>query len=211
MTSSGSSGGAFRPFERPRVIRRVGALLGRGKAHVRQCAAEFGWLNLAAHEAVYDRQVPRILCRIPLADPLAGSGAEGLRAAVVREHVRRRTDSRATHGVLARIAHDEKGLWISEGNVPLTNILGDGMPIGSKPPVPAGILRFQPLALRCTHARIGVPPNGRSPVPDTKVQGMVKLVQLLHEEVPIPRTLQAEVTDLINELLNDPFEHELFE
>ena len=57
MTSS-DSGGAFRLFERPRVIRRVGALLGRGEAHVGQCAAEVRWLNLAAHEAVYDRQVP---------------------------------------------------------------------------------------------------------------------------------------------------------
>ena len=33
---------------------------------------------------------------------------------------------------------------------------------------------------------------------------MVEPVQLLHEEVPIPRTLQAEITELITELLYDP-------
>src|SRR5215813_8260589 len=83
--SDRDGGGAFRLFESPGVVRRVGALLGRGKAHIGQCAAEVRRLNLAAQEAVDDRQVSGIARRILLEDPLAGVGAESVHAAVVRE------------------------------------------------------------------------------------------------------------------------------
>ena len=131
---------------------------------------------MAGDEAVYNRQVARIPGRVLLEDPPAGGGAERVRAALVCEQLRRCTDGRATHGKLAHIARNEKRLWISEGNVSLTKILGDGMPIRAKAIVPAWIFRFKPLALCGTYARSGVPPDGASLEPGSQVQGMMKPV-----------------------------------
>ena len=100
---------------------------------------------------------------------------------------------------------------MSVADVPLAQIFGDGVPIRAKSVVPAGVLGFQPLTLLYTHSGIGVPPEGRSLEPEPQVQCMMEPVQLLQEKLPIPRTLQPEVSELIVELLDNPFEHELFE
>src|SRR5262249_28661458 len=163
---AGDHGHGLRLLKSPGIIRRISALLGRGKAHIGQCTPQVRWLNVAGQEAVDNRQVARIACRIVLEDPLAGVGAEGVHPADVRDQPGRCTNSWATHGNLARVAHNGKRLGIGAGDSPLAHILGDGMPIGAKTVVPTGVLGFQPLTLRCTHPRIRVPPDGRSPEPD---------------------------------------------
>src|SRR4029077_8084322 len=169
------------------------------------------WLNIACQEAVYDRLVACVACRILLEDPPAGVGAEGVHAAVVHDELGRYTNGRAAHGKLAHVAHHEKRFLMSMGDVSSADILGDRLPESAKSVTPTRVLGFQPLTLRLAHPCIRVPPDGASLEPNPQVKGMVEPVQLFNEKVPIPGMLQSEITELIAELLNNPFEHELFE
>src|SRR5215472_1801513 len=199
----------LRLFKGPSVVRRVSALLVWGKAHIGEDAGQVRWLNVPGHEPVHNRQMACVACRILFEDPLAGFGAEREHAAVARDLFGRCTDRRAAHRDLADVANNEKRFEMGAANLPLAHIFGDGLPIRAKSVLPTGVLRFQPFTLRIVHACSRIPPDGPPFQPDPQVEGVMEPVQLLQERVPVPRTLQAEITELIAELLDDPFKHEL--
>src|SRR5580704_7692010 len=117
-----------------------------------------------------------VACWILLEDPLAGVGTEGMCPTVARNQPRGFTDRRATQGNLANVAHNKERFLVSEADVPPAHILGDGLPIRAKSIVPAGVLGFQPLALRNTHTCIRIPPDGWSLVPDPQVECVMEPV-----------------------------------
>src|SRR5204863_3920084 len=87
----------------------------------------------------------------------------------------------------------------------------NGIPVFAERLVPARIFGFEPIALFRSHASVRIPPEGRPPVPKSKMNCMMVPTEFSDELIPVPGFLHAEITELVEELFHDPLFHKLLE
>ena len=93
----------------------------------------------------------------------------------------------------------------------LEQVVRDHVPIGAVACVPAGIFLLQPGPLRRPYGTRRIPPDGGPPRPDAALLAVVVVLDVVEEDVPIPRGVEAQVLHLAVPLPDHPFVHELLE